>query len=264
MLMHFPQKHIDVNDIPKLNFQGKTLNFVSDFKFLGVLIDDTLSWNKHVHYISNKLSRICGVLSSLKKYLPLRILKTIYNALILPHLYYGICAWGFNSCQRLKTIQKRAVRHVCNKKYNAHTKPLCHDLQILLLDDIHNFVCIKLIYKIQHKSVPEYFTTFPCFYAQAVRQQRTILRPSHLADYNIQTLPCLRPLINCPTTNKKLSEKCLRYKIYDIVNSNVFPPLVVNKIETHSFNGFSNYTKNFILSNYNVNCTEVNCFICSN
>ena len=52
---------------------------VTYFKFLGVIIDSNLTWSHHINHISNKLSRICGVLSRLKHYVPVLILKIIYN-----------------------------------------------------------------------------------------------------------------------------------------------------------------------------------------
>ena len=52
----------------------------------------------------NTLTRICGVLSRLKHYVPVLILKKIYNSLFLSHLNYGITAWGFNVGPRIKTL----------------------------------------------------------------------------------------------------------------------------------------------------------------
>ena len=50
---------------------------------------------------------ITTVLSRLKHYVPVLILKIIYNSLFLSHLNYGITAWGFNVGPRIKTLQKR-------------------------------------------------------------------------------------------------------------------------------------------------------------
>ena len=95
---------------------------VTYFKFIGVIIDSNLTWSHHINHISNKLSSICGVLSRLKHYVPVLILKIIYNSLFLSHLNYGITAWGFNVGPRIKkTLQKKAIRYISNAKYNSHT-----------------------------------------------------------------------------------------------------------------------------------------------
>lgn len=199
-----------------------------------------------------------------KNILSKTILKTIYSALILPHLTYGICTWGFNNCQRIKTIQKRALRIICNQRFNAHTEPLCRNLNVLLFKDIHNFVGLKFTYKIQNNSAPKYFNLFPCLKPdETVQQLRHVSVPRHLSDFDIPVFS-LRPLISRPVFNKKLSENCFRFQITKLVNLQIFPRLVLDKAETHSFKGFSDYLKKYILSNYSTVCTIQNCFSCSN
>ena len=77
---------------------------VTCFKFLGVIIDSNLTLSHHFNYISNKLTRIWGVLSRLKHYVPVLILKIIYS--------YEITAWGFNVGPRIKTLQKGNQIHI--------------------------------------------------------------------------------------------------------------------------------------------------------
>ena len=43
-----------------------------------------------------KIARSIGILYKVKNILPEYILKTLYNSLLLPHLTYGILAWGNN------------------------------------------------------------------------------------------------------------------------------------------------------------------------
>ena len=60
-------------------------------KYLGVLIDNHLSWKYQIDYIAVKISQIAGVLSRL---VPFCTLRSIYHSLILPYLTYGLTAWG--------------------------------------------------------------------------------------------------------------------------------------------------------------------------
>ena len=43
--------------------QGKTVQYVSTTKFLGVLIDNKIKWNDHIIYIKNEISKSIGVVS---------------------------------------------------------------------------------------------------------------------------------------------------------------------------------------------------------
>ena len=63
-------------------------------KFLGVLIDECLSWKNHIDCISKTVSRNIGVMNKLKYSIPHRILHTLYCTLISPYLSYATLIWG--------------------------------------------------------------------------------------------------------------------------------------------------------------------------
>ena len=104
MLFHPRQK--DINHVtlgPTLN--GDKIVRVDNFDFLGVVVDKHISWKYHTEMLFNKTSKYCGVLSRLKNYLPLFILRTMYFSMVHPHLNCGLLAWGFDS-NRIIKLQK--------------------------------------------------------------------------------------------------------------------------------------------------------------
>ena len=105
------QRMLKSTEIPVI-INHMPIERVTYFKFLGVIIDSNLTWFHHINCISNKLTRICGVLSRLNYYVPVLILKIIYNSLFLSHLNNEITAWGFNVGPRIKTLRKKAVRFI--------------------------------------------------------------------------------------------------------------------------------------------------------
>ena len=128
MIFHSKQNKLSVNEIPIIKINGMPIERITEFKFLGVLIDSNLTWSPHCNYIANKLSRICGVVSRLKHYVPTHILTIIYNSLFLTHISYGITSWGFNMCTRISKLQKKVIRFLTNSKFNSHTAPLFKQL----------------------------------------------------------------------------------------------------------------------------------------
>ena len=118
MIFHPRQKDIShVTLEPTLN--GDKIERVNNFNFLRVVIDKHISW-KYTEMLSNKISKYCGVLSQLKNYLPLFILRTMYFRMVHSHLNYGLFAWGFDSNLIIK-LQKHCVRIITRSTYNAHT-----------------------------------------------------------------------------------------------------------------------------------------------
>ncbi len=68
-------------------FVGDTpIKRVKETKALGVLIDEFLSWEKHIDEIAKKIPSRIGAIRKLKFCVDHNTLICAYNALILPHL----------------------------------------------------------------------------------------------------------------------------------------------------------------------------------
>ena len=175
--------------------------------------------------------------------MPSFILRTIYISLIQSNLNYSITAWGFN-CGRLKKIQKKAIRIVCNSKYLAHSSPLLKKTGILKLEDLFKLNMLKWYHKYVNKKLPKYFLEFE------IKSQHEI----HEHDTRANSFPPPVPRLHCV-------RRCIRNYISSIINST--PTNVIEKVHTHSLKGFSQYAKNHYLSNYSTTCTLENCYSCS-
>ena len=110
---------------PDLQINGNTLERVTQFNFLGLILHESLSWDKHINHISLKVSEAICILYRLKSIYSHRVLLTLYNTLILPHYNYGILSWGSNLKEnyRLHLLQKKAVRIITNSN-TLHTLSL--------------------------------------------------------------------------------------------------------------------------------------------
>ena len=89
------------------------LNKANNLKYLGVIIDDTISWVHHITYIKNKISKGIGIMSKASKYLQRKSLHTLYYSYIYPYMIYCIEAWGnASNCHldQLYKIQKKVIR----------------------------------------------------------------------------------------------------------------------------------------------------------
>ena len=74
----------------KVIINNHTISPEDNLKYLGVLLDNKLSWKPHVQKVKTQLSRACGIISKLKHYTTLPVLKVVYNSLIHPYLNYSI------------------------------------------------------------------------------------------------------------------------------------------------------------------------------
>ena len=105
-------------------------------KYLGVLIDSTLSWKQHVSNISKKISRSIGIMYELRPFLPLNVLKNVYYSLVYSHIVYAIEVWGSTfktEMDKILILQKKAMRLMTfMDSYPTICGPLNHLAQFLL------------------------------------------------------------------------------------------------------------------------------------
>ena len=125
--------------IDSVQFGDSLLRQVHSTKFLGLHIDEHLTFRCHVDHVVKKISKSVGLLFKLNYYLPQHILVTLYNTLILPYLNYGVVIWH-NACttvlNRVVVSQKRAIRAICQLEFNAHTNDYFKNLNILKFSDL--------------------------------------------------------------------------------------------------------------------------------
>ena len=82
-------KIFDNNPAKLVSLERKTY-----VKYLGVLLDDNLSWKAHIDYISTQISKGIGIIARLRHLVPFSTLLNIYRSLIEPYISYGFVAWG--------------------------------------------------------------------------------------------------------------------------------------------------------------------------
>jgi hypothetical protein len=66
------------------------INYTNSFKFLGVIIESSLTWKEHIDYINLKLKSLSYMVRSLRPVLELKTLKLLYFSYVLSVLNYGI------------------------------------------------------------------------------------------------------------------------------------------------------------------------------
>ena len=70
------------------------LLIVSEFRFLGVIIDDELTWKAHIAQVKSKVCKNIFVLNKAKYMLNYKAMRILYCSLILSYLGYCAAVWG--------------------------------------------------------------------------------------------------------------------------------------------------------------------------
>ena len=177
-------KNIDnVQDDLNLMLNNVVIEKVSETKFLGVIIDDKLSWGPHIKNLATKLRSCTGRICRIRNFVPQDLRMEIYHTLFESHLTFGISVWGGVSSNKLKPLfitQKKCIRILFgdNEAYNdkfktcartrpygkqilgsdfyrkESSKPLFVSKDILTVHNLYKYHCIIETFKVLKLRVP--------------------------------------------------------------------------------------------------------------
>ena len=144
--------------LPKLSIGSQEIERTRFTKFLGILIDENLTWKKQIDYVEKKVSKQIGIICRARKYLNNTAMKGLYNAFVHPYLSYCNIIWASTNKTKLLYIhrlQKRAVRIISYADRKQHSRPLMLNLGILNVYEINIHQTASFMYKVYKKIVPE-------------------------------------------------------------------------------------------------------------
>ena len=149
--------HINNIKIEQCGRKGKQ----TSVKFLGLLLDEHLSWRPQVLSVCNKIKKGIFALNQMKKFMSVDSLTMIYSTLISCHLNYCLELWGNSkSLEKIIKLQKRAIRIIYKESYRAHTEALFKRSGILKIDSLYKLKLLYFAYDSKHKLLPKSFNSF--------------------------------------------------------------------------------------------------------
>jgi hypothetical protein len=148
----------------KLSMNNDNIKQVKSITFLGIVVDECLTWKYHIKLVSKKIIKATAIISKIRYFTNVNYLKLIYYALVYPYLIYANLIWGNTyktHIQKLFTIQKKLVRLITFSSYFEHTDPIFKKLKILNIYKINEYLTSLFMfryYKVQN--LPEIFCNY--------------------------------------------------------------------------------------------------------
>ena len=146
----------------KLYINRNEIECVESIKFLGVYLDNKLTWATHIHYMKGKVSRGIGIICKGRKSLNKSTLVTLYYSFIFPHLLYCIESWGAaNKCHLdgVLKLQKKALRIIDCVRLYTKSAPLFLKYNILPVNKLFQMNVTLTMYKVIRSLAPEIFNS---------------------------------------------------------------------------------------------------------
>ena len=134
MLLHSSKKTLEVD--LNLEVDGVPVEQVRVFKYLGVLINDTLTWSDHIDMVSGKVSRSLNLLRRLSWFLPQSLLLLYLKSYILPLFDYCDVVWSGctqKESHRLETLLNFGCKIVLRRCRASSSSAALKDLDLTTL-----------------------------------------------------------------------------------------------------------------------------------
>ena len=153
MLFGYGKRDVQV----KMEIDGVEIERVHEMKFLGVMIDDLISWKSHIKLVQTKLSKSIAVINKAKQALDHKSPHTLYCALVSPYQMYCVEVWGNNyntSLAPVTILQKKAICVIHKVGYLDNTHSLFLQSKIMKFTDMVKFQTAQVMYKAKNNKLP--------------------------------------------------------------------------------------------------------------
>jgi len=185
--------------IVHLHISNHSLKHVRSCKYLGVIIDDELSWKEHIHNLYNILLKFIRIFYKIRAVVPNSMLKMLYFSFIYPRLLYGIEVYGTAGStilRKLKTLNNKLLRILQRKPFDSSTAGLYKSYDTLPIDKLYEFRLLLLMHNFVHHKhrLPNAFLHY-------------FVPNKAIHDFNTRT----KTDFHLYSVNKTQGQKCVKY-----------------------------------------------------
>lgn len=153
---------------------------VAEFKYLGVILDDKLSFKSNINFVIKKIAKKVGFLGRLSKKLSSWSILTVFKTIIAPHIDYCSTMLFMNNdtdLKRLQLLQNRAMRLILKCNRRTHIDDMLKTLNFQSVKQRIYFNTLLMIYKIKNKLLPAYLSNIVVYNSEIY--DRCLRRRSH-------------------------------------------------------------------------------------
>jgi len=198
----------------KINHQH--IERVTCSKYLGVFIDENLTWSDHTQFVKKKIARFAGIFYKIRNSVPKHILRTLYFSMIYPHILYGIELFANTFSKYLDPIIKmnnKLLRILQNQNFRSSVNDLYTRFNTLPLPLLFKFQILQIMHKFNHfpKLLPLIYSRY--FNVSSEIHSHNTRRCKDLHQYFIKTATGSRSLKILGPKLWNLQPTCLKLKM---------------------------------------------------
>ena len=113
---HFRTRNRKIKTNVQVKNDGLEIKEMTKTKFLGVIINNLLTWSDHIEMVKDKVSTNIGIISRMCYYVTKTVLLSLYHSLVEPYLQCCNVVWAVHRSTSLSALfifQKKSYTN-CN------------------------------------------------------------------------------------------------------------------------------------------------------
>ena len=133
---------------------------VCSTQFLGIMVDESLSWKSHIISISSKIAKSIGILRKIRHLISSEVATLLYYSMIYPYINYCNIVWASTHQTKLEPLyrlQKRAVRTICCVHPRHSSQPLFSRIGVLSVYQVNHLQIGLFVHGSLEKTLPTFF-----------------------------------------------------------------------------------------------------------
>ena len=162
MIFHSRKRHVP-NNVTSITINEKVIKIVSSVKYLGLIFDESLTWNEHVNSLCNSLLKYFGIFNQVKHFINKRLARQIYFAFIYSRIRYGIETYG--SCSeklinKIQIIQNKLMKMLLGLNPRTSTNRLHMYMNVLKVKDLYKVNILDFVNSCITGKCPDSFNNY--------------------------------------------------------------------------------------------------------
>ena len=222
----------NLKDNITVSIKGVQLEQCDNSKLLGVYLDSYLSFDKHISYLSSKISPKIALLHRLRSFIPVKALNQFYLTAIQSLFDYCLTVWGSTTnknIQQMQRLQNRCARAVTGVfDFSCSVSSLIKSLGWMMINERFSYFTSCLMFKCLNGIAPSSVAGMFSY----VHENHSYSTRS--ASYGMLTIPC-------PHTS--LYKRSLSY--HGVIQWNSLP---INLRLSTSLDNYKNNYKSFFFT----------------
>ena len=129
---------------------------VTQFKYIGLTLDENLTWEPHINNICSALVRYYSIFYNVRNSITSNIARAIYYICIYPHISYAIEIYGSANDTLISKLQvqpNKLLKLLTKRDYRYSTNKLHQENRILKVKHIHELYTLACVFRC-HKDTP--------------------------------------------------------------------------------------------------------------